>query len=48
MVTNDLSLVDRGANGGLAGADVRLLESMNRCADITGLEGIYVSEHVQV
>ncbi|MEO1603375.1 MAG: hypothetical protein AAFU49_23535, partial [Pseudomonadota bacterium] len=32
-----LSLVDRGANGGLGGADVCLLETTNRSVDIVGI-----------
>ena len=32
------SLVDRGANGGMAGSDVRLLEASDRFADITGID----------
>ena len=32
------SLVDRGANGGLGGADVRVIEHTTRTADITGID----------
>ena len=31
------SLIDRGANGGLAGQDVRLIEKTLRCADVSGI-----------
>ena len=31
------SLVDRGANGGMAGADVRLLETGEKSADVRGI-----------
>ena len=31
------SLVDRGANGGLAGEDVRLIEKTMRYADVSGI-----------
>ena len=32
------SLVDRGANGGLAGADVHVLERTGRKVSVTGLD----------
>jgi hypothetical protein len=32
------SLMDRGANGGLAGTDVRILEQCGRVADVTGVD----------
>jgi hypothetical protein len=32
------SLVDRGANGGLAGSDVRLIETTSRFADVSGID----------
>ena len=31
------SLVDRGANGGIAGHDVRIIERLHRCVDIQGI-----------
>jgi hypothetical protein len=31
------SLIDRGANGGLAGEDVRLIETTGRTADVSGI-----------
>ncbi len=37
------SLVDRGANGGLAGADVRVLGRSNRKCNITGIDNHEVS-----
>ena len=42
------SLVDRGANGGLAGEDVRLIEQTARCANVSGIndhtiEGLPIS-----
>ena len=33
------SLIDRGANGGLAGSDVRIIERSDRSVDITGIDG---------
>ena len=33
------ALIDRGANGGLAGADVRVIERTDRMVDITGIDG---------
>ena len=35
---NDMSLVDRGANGGVAGSDVRVLFKTNRTVDIRGID----------
>jgi hypothetical protein len=32
------SLVDRGANGGIAGEDVRIIETTLRSVDIQGLD----------
>ena len=32
------SLVDRGANGGLAGSDVRILSSPSRKCTVTGID----------
>ena len=32
------SLVDRGANGGIAGQDVRIIERLHRCVDIQGID----------
>ena len=32
------SLIDRGANGGLAGSDVRILERTGRTASVTGID----------
>ena len=32
------SLVDRGANGGLAGADIRVISKSDKCVDITGID----------
>ena len=32
------SLIDRGANGGLAGSDVRILERTGRTVSVTGLD----------
>ena len=37
VVTN--SLIDGGANGGLGGSDVRLIETTDRYADVTGIDG---------
>ena len=33
------SLVDRGANGGLAGDDVRIVQSSGRVVDVSGIDG---------
>ena len=35
---SDLSLVDRGANGGIAGNDVRVIEHLNRPVDVQVIE----------
>ena len=35
---HQLSLVDRGANGGLAGGDVRVIFKTNRAVDIRGID----------
>jgi len=32
------SLVDRGANGGIAGSDVRVIARMDRVVDVTGID----------
>ena len=32
------ALADRGANGGVAGADTRVTQASGRCADITGID----------
>ena len=32
------SLIDRGANGGLVGSDVRVLERTGRCVSVTGID----------
>jgi hypothetical protein len=36
-ITRISSLVDRGANGGLAGEDVRIIEQSNRTANVSGI-----------
>ena len=33
-----MSLVDRGANGGIAGSDVRIIERLNRHVDVQGID----------
>ena len=33
-----VSLVDRGANGGIAGADVRVIEKLHRQVDVQGID----------
>ena len=38
------SLIDRGANGGLAGADVRILERSLRTVDVTGIDNHQVND----
>jgi len=41
--TKAATLVDRGANGGMAGSDVRLLETGERCADVSGINDHQIS-----
>ena len=36
--SSDLSLVDRGANGGIAGTDVRVIEKLHRHVDVQGID----------
>jgi hypothetical protein len=38
------SLIDGGANGGLAGADVRLISTGNMLADVTGINNSIISD----
>ena len=42
--TNVDSLLDRGANGGFAGSDVRVMEYTDRVADVTGIENHQVKD----
>ena len=35
---SDVSLVDRGANGGIAGSDVRVIEMLHRSVDVQGID----------
>ena len=35
---SDVSLVDRGANGGIAGSDVRIIEKLHRNVDVQGID----------
>ena len=37
-MANSMSLIDRGANGGVAGSDVRVLFKTNRTVDIRGID----------
>ena len=37
------SLIDRGANGGVAGDDVRIISKSDRCVDITGIDNHKIS-----
>ena len=37
------SLIDRGANGGVAGDDVRIISKTDRCVDITGIDNHKIS-----
>ena len=32
------SLVDRGAKGGIAGSDTRLIQGTGRCVDVAGID----------
>ena len=41
--TKAATLVDRGANGGMAGSDVRLIETGERCADVSGINDHQIS-----
>ena len=36
--SSDVSLVDRGANGGIAGNDVRVIERLHRHVDVQGID----------
>ena len=36
--SSDVSLVDRGANGGIAGNDVRVIEKLHRHVDVQGID----------
>ena len=36
--SSDVSLVDRGANGGIAGNDVRVVEKLHRHVDVQGID----------
>jgi len=38
-----LALVDRGANGGIAGDDVRIITKANRCVDVQGIDNHQVT-----
>ena len=38
------SLVDRGANGGIAGADVRVIETLSRRVDVQGIDNHQVTD----
>jgi hypothetical protein len=38
------SLIDRGANGGLAGEDVRLIETTGRTADVSGINNLTIRD----
>ena len=43
-LTNKGSLVDRGANGGLCGTDVRLIEKTGQSVDIKGIENHQIND----
>ena len=43
-LTSKGSLVDRGANGGLCGTDVRLLEKTGRSVDIQGIDNHQITD----
>ena len=36
--SSDISLVDRGANGGISGSDVRIIEKLHRHVDVQGID----------
>jgi hypothetical protein len=42
--TKVASLVDRGANGGLAGADCRVLEKSSRTVDVSGIDNHMIND----
>lgn len=42
-IAHSMSLIDRGANGGVAGDDVRLLFRTNRTVDIKGIDNHHVN-----
>jgi Reverse transcriptase (RNA-dependent DNA polymerase) len=42
--SNPLSLIDRGANGGVAGEDVRLISRTSRTVDIKGIDNHHVND----
>jgi hypothetical protein len=43
-MSNPLSLIDRGANGGVAGEDVRLIFKTSRTVDIKGIDNHHVND----
>jgi hypothetical protein len=43
LLAHSMSLIDRGANGGVAGDDVRIIFRNNRTADIKGIENHHVN-----
>ncbi len=38
------SLIDRGANGGLAGIDVKVIEKVGKCGDVSGIDNHTVND----
>jgi hypothetical protein len=44
VVHVDKALVDRGANGGIVGDDMRVLEGNERFVDVIGLDGHKVNQ----
>jgi hypothetical protein len=44
VATMEKALVDRGANGGICGDDILVLEGSERLVDVFGLAGLKVSQ----
>jgi hypothetical protein len=43
LLAHSMSLIDRGANGGVAGDDVRIIFRTNRTVDIKGIDNHHVN-----
>jgi hypothetical protein len=44
ITVNSMSLIDRGANGGVAGDDMRVIFRTNRSVDIKGIDSHHVND----
>ena len=42
--SSSVSLIDRGANGGIAGKDVRIIEHLNRRVDVQGIDNHQIND----